>query len=104
MSINDNIFDLLDEMAKPTGPILAWKAQVHIKQYLDSGKSAPEIGKAIAKKLCKCNLFMDEDESEYVIYNLERVRSSEELNEWLGVMYDVCDSARVWCGARGDQS
>lgn len=100
MSIHDNVFDLLDEIAEPTGPIAGWKAQIHIKHYLNSGLSAFETGKAIAAKLRHCKLFMDEQEGEYIAYNLEHVDNTAELDEWLEAMYDACDSARVWCGNR----
>lgn len=98
MSIHDNVFDLIDEMTEPTGPILGWKAQVHIKQYLNHpDMTIPEIGKAIAAKLRKCQLFMARLQADDICYELENAQDQDEVNEWLAEMYDVCDSERVWC-------
>lgn len=97
MSIHDNVFDLLDEMAEPTGPIMGWKAQVHIKQYLNSDMTIPEIGKAIASKLRKCQLFMARLSADDICDGLEEAQDQDELNGWLAEMYDLCDSERIWC-------
>ena len=104
MSIHDNVFDLINEIAEPTGPVLSWKAQIHFKQYLNHPEmSVTEIGKAIAQKLRACSLFMEDEEAEYITYNLEHATTDEELDEWLVPVYDICDYARIWCGARSSR-
>jgi hypothetical protein len=101
MSIHDNVFDLLSEMAEPTGPIAGWKAQVHIKQFLTKDDNlTPEqveaIGAQIANRLKNCRMFMQALEAEQIIYDIERADNLPDLNEQLDAMYDVCDSERVW--------
>lgn len=101
MSIEDNVFDLLDEIAEPTGPIAGWKAQVHFKQFLTKEENlTPEqytaIGSQIANRLKNCKLFMQALEAEYIIYNLEHMDNQDELNEQLDAVYDVCDAERIW--------
>ena len=101
MSIHDNVFDLLNEMAEPTGPILSWKAQLHIKQFITKEENLkPEqyraIGSQIANRLKNCRLFMEALEAEQIIYDLVHADSQDELNEQMAAMYDVCDAERIW--------
>jgi len=98
MSIHDNVFDLIDEMAEPTGPILSWKAQVHIKQYIKNPEmDASATGKAIAKKLRQCKLFMEDLAADQIVYEMENNMYTEDwLNEWLDVMYSVCNDRRIF--------
>jgi hypothetical protein len=93
MSIHDNVFDLLDEMAEPTGPILSWNARIYIKQYInDPAMSVPEIGKAIADKLRQCDLFKDDPAA---IICFERANNEHLLNLFLDALYDKCNERRV---------
>lgn len=93
MSIHDNVFDLIDEIAEPTGPILSWKAQLHIKQYINNPDlSVSKVGKAIAEKLRKCELFKDDASA---INCFEKVGSNGLFNAFLSALYDECDKRRV---------
>lgn len=96
MSIHDNVFDLLNEITEPTGPILSWKARLHIKHLfvgkdLDTEAQIKEAGSAIADKLRKCSLFDRED----VIVGFESVYSPVGFNAWLEALYAICDKKRI---------
>lgn len=102
MNIHDNVFDLIQEIAEPTGPVLSWKAQVHIKQFLIHEENLPpevyrDCGTKIAAKLKHCKLFMEDVQADQIVYDLERVESETDLNEQLAAVYDICDRERIWC-------
>lgn len=88
MSIHDNVFDLLNEMAEPTGPILSWKARLHIKQYLNHPEmSISEISNAIAEKLEQCTVY----DFSVAASAFRRVDNEGLLNVFLDALYDHCD-------------
>lgn len=92
MSIHDNIFDLLSEVAEPTGPILSWKARLHIKQYLNHPEmSVSEIGHAIAEKLEQCAVC----DFSTAIKCFSLVEKEQWLNMLLNALYDQCDKERI---------
>lgn len=92
MSIHGNVFDLIDEITEPTGPILTWKARLHIKQYLNHPEmSIPEIGESIAEKLRQCSAC--DFSAAIKCFNL--VEKEEWLNMLLNALYDQCDKERI---------
>lgn len=98
MSIHDNVFDLLNEITEPTGPIGNWKARVYIKDLLTEDELTPEqinaIGKQVAEKLEACSLFVGE-QAEYILSNFQHVWDEDTFNRILAEMYTECDYLRI---------
>jgi len=92
MSIHDNVFNLLSEMAEPSGPILSWESQIYIKEILKrKDLSVEQMGKAIAKKLHK-HIYWTWDE---LTTSFEQVKTQEALDSFLALMYEECDHKRI---------
>lgn len=91
----ENIFEVLEQITHPTGPILSWKARIYLKHLLTKEDLLDEQisarGKQIAQILQECALFSDQQ----MIAAFAHVQTQLGFNVVLNALYDACNEARI---------